>query len=179
MKQINLSMALKIKSRLIGEINKLKLELGSGQTKRFTMHGNQSIGITDKEIADWKAAYVSKLEKYDELMKKLITLKSKIQTANSASNGLLVSLEEMKTNLQFIAQLHSTLSDSFDGDANQYDEYVGTTGKDNEIAVTRRTIAAVDPKELAMEAKTMQDIVNKLQDDLDSFNASTTIDWED
>jgi hypothetical protein len=180
MKQINLSMALKIKSRLIGEINKLKLELGRGQTKQFMMHEDRFVGITAKEIADWKTSYVSKLEKYDELMKNLITLKVKIQTANAASNGLLVSLEEMKNNLQFINQLRSTLSNSFDCDANEYtDEYIGTTGKDNEIAVTRRTMSAVGPNELSIEAKTMQDIVNKLQDDLDSFNASTTIDWED
>lgn len=177
MKNINLAMALKIKSRLIGEINKLKLELGTGQTKRFTMHNNNPVGLAETELLNWRNTYTKKLEKYDELMKKLITLKAKIQTANVKSGALLVSLEEMKTNLQFINQLHDNLSQF--GENGQSDEYAGTTGKDNEINVTRRTVTVVDPSELAMEAKTMQDIVNNLQDELDAFNASTTIEWDD
>jgi hypothetical protein len=166
-------MALKLKARMIGQINKLKIELAQQATKIVQVNG----GITSipyEDIDQWQTEYAEKYLKYFNLTKKLIELKTKIQIANVKFAATLVSLDELKTNMKWIEEITNMINNSVRGDS-----FLGFSGKDNDVPMLRRTIPAMDPNYMSKELETLRETINRLQDELDASNASTTIEWDD
>jgi len=165
MNKISIARALKEKSRLVGEINRIRQLIITENIKRVNIQvpeGKAFGGLTEEDIKRVRAVDVTELEaQWKALEEKLITLKTAIVKANAEAAETLVRLQEAKSHLAQVGQIGYR-----EGIVQQYD---GITVVDHSVLKQAYVLA---------EQKAYTDLVNKLQDDIDDFNARTFIDWE-
>jgi len=151
MTKINLSRALKMKNRLVGDINRLK---------GIIIRDNSSTVIRQSG-EDIKALY-------DELGKKIETLgklKASISIAN-ANSGVyekLTAMEELKSLLGFIETLPTKHG--------KYEEAHGY----NRDKVIVEYVASIRQSDVDQVTCDLQNKINELQDGVDDLNAKTLI----
>lgn len=148
MSNISLSKALKIKNRIAKEIKDLQTIISQ----------NNSSVVGNKASFDIK-------ESYDELLtlkNKLGELKMKINIANSGIVGKMVEINELKSHIVFLRTI-----DTSEGMTN-ISRY--------ETNLVEKT-AVFDALFIRNEVKNTQTKIDSLQDEIDKYNATTTIEY--
>lgn len=171
MKKISLAMALKVKARLIGEINELKASILSNLNISYTTHDGIIVGRTSEQIEAMKHDADEVYIQYKEKETDLCNLKVAIQAANVKILSVLAILDETKNMLKFHEQLRDNITENY--------EHIVMTGKDNSIASIKCSVCALGKDFLSQTIKSYQNQINTLQDELDAFNGSTFIEWKD
>ena len=152
---ITLATALKKKKRLAGEVSALRVEL----------EGHNSRNVKETVKFDWR----QKHEKYIHAINKLVSLKTAIAVANNPIHGKIAMLSELKTLIGFYQTLNTT-----EGVVVQSHFSLADTGSNqNEFTVS------MNYAETREQIDRIQERINNLQDELDSFNANQTIEWVD
>jgi hypothetical protein len=171
MKKISLAMALKVKARLIGEINELKASILSNLNIAYTTHDGVIVGRTPDQIEAMKHEADEIYIQYKEKETDLCDLKFAIQTANAKILPALAILDETKMIVKFHEQLRDNITENYD--------HIVMTGKDNAIVSIKHSVCALGKDFVSQTLKNYQNQVNTLQDELDVFNAVTFIEWKD
>ena len=147
---MNIAKALKVKSRLIGEIVGLRNTLRSVNSRR------------DDQVYAADPADVDNQLNVKE--KELLKLKVAIAKATAPGIDMLVEMGELKSRLLFLAQLSSYAEEGVEQKLLPNDTL-------KEVVIT----AYYTGKKLIEMKKSLQDQINDLQDAIDDFNASTTV----
>lgn len=150
MEKMNLAKALKTKNRIVGEINKLKGLLKRENTRLSTSTSKVDRAELEKNLKD-------KVEQ-------LISIKTKIATANIGIYEKIERMAECKTLMAYYETL-DTRDGSF-SDGRIYD------GDKQVVYVYNAYLKQEDIDKLSVA---YQEQINKLQDEIDEYNARTTI----
>jgi hypothetical protein len=148
---MNISKALKVKNRLVGELGRLQ-----DIFKRENSRRNDNVSEVDPA-----KAYEAVLEAFD----KVVTLKGAINKATAGIADKLAALAEYKTYLNFIQSVP----------VKEGPELVnGSYGKDPipYIWFAYLNRATIDDKVAHYQNK-----INDLQDEIDAYNATTQVDF--
>ena len=147
MKTIKLHTALKLKNRLVGEVARLQSVLARENSRRDDNPSKVDAGKVDSLLRTTRH--------------KLVRLKTAIAAANIPIYAALARMEETKSALAFYQTLNTR-------------EGVETvaTYKDN---VTYNHTAYLNREAVDELVASFQEEINAAQDEVDSFNASTTI----
>lgn len=146
---MKLAKALKVKNSLINEINTLKAILVRENSRESTSTSN----VNRADI--WEKI----LSKTDEL----IALKAKIATANIGIYKFLAQMEEAKSQIEYVKTIPVT-----DGTFEKANGY----GKEPTKIVYSAYIKQAD---VDYFISSLQKKIESLQDDIDSYNATTEI----
>ena len=150
---MNISKALKVKNRVVGEINQLKEIL-----KRENSRREDSVSeVNCEEVYGKLKDSILKLER----------LKGSIGRATGPISGLLSSLAELKTSINFYNSLPTR----------EGIEYVnmGTGNSPKEL----KWSSFLNRGKIDGIVNGLQKDVDSIQDEIDSFNAQTQIDFEE
>lgn len=141
---MKLFQALKLKNKIIGEISNIKNQI------------NQSNSVSNLQ----KNYYVSKdlLEKLIQYIKDLNDLKVAINLANTGIQKTIYELAETKTLLTFIKSLNTT-----EGKIRNYSHFSSNVSEDE-------MIVSINELEKNNLIKQYQDLIDKLQDQIDIYN---------
>jgi hypothetical protein len=147
MSKVNLAKALKMKNSLIGEINRLK-------TIFLRENSRQS---ASKSTVDRQKVYSA----IEDKVAILVGLKSKITAANISIYPVLCAMEEAKSRMAWLPTIpvkHGLFQEGYGAAQNviQWDAYI--------------TQDAIDE-----ETRLLQKYIEELQDKVDAYNATTTI----
>ncbi len=151
MRHITLAQALKEKNRISGEIRRLWEALQQENSRREDETRSIDIRETLKTI-----------ELYTE---KLVELKTKIGLANAGNLKHIYRMEECKGKLAKLADVNTD-------DAPFYLQVYSNNGK----LISRNVV--ISKKEIREMQNRLQLECNKLQDEMDAYNALTKIDFE-
>ena len=146
---MNISKALKVKNRLLGEFNSLK----------GILHRENSRILCSSEITRSEVE-ARMLEKLDELMK----MRAAINVASAAIASQLIKLSELKSLHGFYSALNTR-----DG------EEIITARYGNTEPTKQIWDAHINRDRLDKKLQEMQEQINALQDEVDEFNARTTV----
>lgn len=147
---MNIAKALKVKNRLAGEVSKLM-----EQVKRENSRRNDNPSTVD----------VAKLfEKLTETRGKLVKLKAGINIASAPAAELLVAMDELKGHMNWLCGLPTR----------EGQEIVPIRDQ----AVGYQWTAFVNRERLDELIAKHQEEINKLQDQIDDFNAKTDIGFD-
>ena len=151
MAKITLAQALKEKNRIAGQIRVLWENIQQENSRREDE--TRSIDIREA------------LETVELYTEKLVELKTKIGLANAGNLGRIYRLEECKAKMAKLSGINTD-------EATVYLEAYSTGGKEiiRNVVVTRKEIRDMQRK-LQLEC-------NRLQDEMDAYNALTMIDFE-
>jgi hypothetical protein len=150
-KQISIAKGLKIKNRLIGEINRVK-----------------GIIIRENSSREDNPSKVDTNDVYSllcELRSQLVELKSKLAIASAPAAGLLAELTELKDFINFLPTVP----------AKDHIDYISVGG--GAQPMQKKWQCAIDRNSLELYSARTQERINELQDELDSFNAKTTFEY--
>ena len=147
---MNLAQALKQKNRLAGELVRQQQILQRENARR-----SDSVS-TVKRNEVW--------QNIQDLSTKLGTLKGKITTANIGIYPSLERMAELKARIAFVSNLPKR-----DG------EEISFVGHDQEKLVYTWS-SYINQEACDVEVASLQEQINKLQDEVDSYNATTEID---
>ena len=147
--KMSLAQALKEKNRIVGEIANLWNLVQSQNSVWETQ--NRSIDVRET------------IETIELYTKKLIELKTKIGAANEGNLQNMYALEECKSRMARLGGLNT----------NEDIRYHGL----NDEKITRLT-AVITAAEVIKLMKALQKECNRLQDALDSYNATHTIEFD-
>lgn len=150
---MNISQALKERSRIAGRIAKLEREV------------NQYNQV--KEGAEPALAAKNLLGELNMERKSLFDIKCKIAKANQNINDVLINLSETKAEMQFWTGLHTgSNSDTVS------ERYI----IDGQYTVVEKKVTYVfDVVHVRAEIAKLQDSINRMQDMVDNYNATTQI----
>lgn len=147
---MNIAKALKVRNKLVGEINTLKDRMTRANS---TLEGNE-----------FKTDNTALYQEYMNKVSTLISLKAAIAKANVPVNALIYELSEAKDRIEFLKRLDTE------------------SGK---VAPERYGLASIITKIVQFDAKKVQEeiektetLIEKIQDELDAFNAKTVIEFE-
>lgn len=149
MKEISLAQALKVKNRIVGEITRLWALVNS----------ENSCWETHTRSIDVKAT----VENIEFLTQKLIELKTKIGKANEGNLENMYALEECKSQISRFGSLNIV-------------EDVRYHGLNDRIKEVRS--AEITAKEVLEKIKRLQRQCERLQDELDVYNATHKIEFD-
>jgi predicted transcriptional regulator len=152
--KIKLYSALKLKTRLIGDLNRVNA----------LIQRDNSRVVTPKESEKFEQVIALQKER-DELKRKILIVKTAIAKANIGIYSFLAELEESKNDLQFFNSLKITSGDyitSYNEGKPIYTEYAANI-----------TQEIVDKNAIEIQNK-----INSLQDKVDEYNGSTFIEIE-
>jgi hypothetical protein len=151
---MNIAQGLKEKNRISGRISKLQSQVYSSNK------------FTDKKVPD---VYADKLLiKLQEEWAHLIDLKTRLAKANVGVCDKLVLLTETK------AELHFWNSFRYTGQQTEIEddhEYVG----DKYVKVEKKSYHTITSAQVLENQERVQSLIEKLQDEIDSYNATTSI----
>ena len=147
--KMSLAQALKEKNRIVGEITHL-WNLVQNQNSVWETH-NRSIDVRET---------METIELYTD---KLIELKTKIGTANEGNLENMYALEECKSRMAKFGNLDTTEDIRYHGL--------------NDEKIIRRT-SVITAAEVIKKTKELQKKCNHLQDALDAYNATHTIEFD-
>lgn len=149
--KITLAQALKEKNRLAGEIARAWSWLVSENSKREDI----------KRVVDIEETY-KKIQLYTE---KLVELKTKIGVANADNLDRIYRMEECKSALANLERINTD-------ETSVFQKLTESTYKE-----FKRTVVYTASQILEMREQ-LQKECNRLQDEMDAFNASMKIDFE-
>ena len=149
--KITLSQALKEKNRLAGEIQRLWSMVAKENSKREDR----------KRVIDVEETYRT-IELYTA---KLVELKTKIGIANAGNLERIYQMEEYKNRITQLANVNT--DDSTDV----------ITLSDTQYKELKRTVV-FDAAKIWQMREALQRECNRLQDEMDDYNASTRIEYE-
>ena len=147
--RMSLAQALKEKNRIVGEITHL-WNLVQNQNSVWEIH-NRSIDVSET---------METIELYTE---KLIELKTKIGSANEGNLENMYALEECKNRMAKLGNMDTTEDIRYHGL--------------NDEKIIRRT-SVITAAEVIKMTKGLQKKCNHLQDALDAYNATHTIEFD-
>lgn len=150
---MKLSKALKVKNRLVGELNRL-----NGILRRENARRSDSVSKVDRQET-WGDAL--------EVSERLGVIKAQIAEANVPIYSKLERMTELKSRIAFIESL-----DKREG------EEVSFIGRDQEKMVYTWD-SFINQEEADRLVAELQEEIEALQDEVDDFNAVTTIDFEE
>ncbi len=150
---MNISKALKVKNRLVGEVNRLKDIIRRENSRRDDNTSKIDVSLVVEEL---RQASV-----------KLASIKASIQKANSGIFNDLALLEESKSTLNWLKTLPT-----------REGEEVSFIGRDQEKLVHLWT-AHYNQERLDKEVKKFEDLISSLQDTIDDYNAKTAVDFKE
>jgi hypothetical protein len=148
---MKLSKALKLKNALTGELNKYQEILARENSRR----DDSSSKVNRSEI--WLKIHV--------ITDKLIRLKGLISKANVPIYEKIAQMAELKNRINFINQLNTK-----DGD---FLESVGHQTEPTKVHYD----AYLKKEQIDVEVLRLQEMIQKIQDEVDDFNATTQIDF--
>lgn len=153
--KVNISKLLKIKNRITSQIARVSSEIQGNNTAVF-------YGELPTEIVH-EVDVISLLEKLASLRKRLISIKTAISAANQPVSSLIFRHSELKSQLSFLRGIGTDngVTHSSYGDTKHYK--VSQITKAMKDETTETTIKEID----------------RIQDELDSFNGSTFVEIED
>lgn len=154
MVKINLAKALKNKNRLIGEIKSLQ--------GIIVRDNSQKVGSPPKKDVN------EIVKKMNLLIDKLIDLKSKITTANIGIYHAIAEMSECKSLMDFYRSIPTR-----DGEEIEHDMY----GRGEAMTVTYEAVIKITNVDEICER--LQQRINNLQDEIDSYNGSTFIEIDE
>lgn len=146
---MKLHQALKLKNRLVGEINRLKVIFNRENSRR----SDDPSKVDPKEIFD-------KIKHNQSL---LITLKANIAAANISIYPLIEEMSELKTEIQYLQSLSTR-------EGIEVERSYGTTS-----GATYTWNAFLNQAKVDSLVEDLQKRINDLQDKIDAYNASTDI----
>lgn len=155
---MNIAQALKTKNRIIGEMNKLLsfVEKHNVSSKKAgSERPTQSGGATPEAVRE---AFFN----YLEMGKKLVGIKSSIQTASAPIAGKLVEMAETKSLLIKIQGLPVREAVTLEG------------GYGKEAYEVEYSSVITEKEQIAL-GEELQNKINDLQDEIDAFNATTQV----
>ena len=147
--QITLAQALKEKNRIVGEISRLWDLVGDENSCWETHTRSIDVKETEKTI--------------ELFIQKLIELKTKIGKANEGNLENIYALEECKSQMSQYGKLNT-------------EEDVRYRGVNDDIMEVRS--AEITAQEVLLKSKRLQLQCNRLQDELDAYNATHKIEFE-
>lgn len=151
--------ALKIKNRLVGELNLLRTAVRRDNVAWIrTTADNETRG---KRAADPKGI----LDKIAEKTTELIALKTAICKANVGIYHKISRMAECKASIDFLEGLR------FAGDDDVHSDYTGKT-----VWVTRHEDVFYSKEAACAEIERLRKEIERLQDDVDEYNAVTEVD---
>jgi peptidoglycan hydrolase CwlO-like protein len=148
---MNISKALKVKNRLVGEVNRLQ-EL----VKRENSRRNDNTSSVNVEET------VSQLESTRE---KLVSLKGAINEASAPISKKLADLAETKSQINFYNSIPSREGEEL--------TLIGS----NREKLSYMWSAHLNREKLDAKVVELQKKTNDLQDEIDNFNAQTQVDF--
>lgn len=148
---MNISKALKVKNRLIGEVNRLQELIKRENSRRNDNSSLVNVGET-----------VSQLETTRE---KLISLKGAINKASSLLSEKLAALVETKAQINFYNSIPSREGEEL--------TLIGS----NREKLSYMWVAYLNREKLDAKVVELQKKTNDLQDEIDNFNAQTQVDF--
>lgn len=150
---MNIAKALKVKNRLVGELNRKKEIFSRENSKR-----NDDASQINPELA-----YNEVLATFD----KLVELKGAINKATAGVSGKLAELAEYKQYLNFIQGVPCK--------EGTFKEFLGYGSEAVDYTYTAfLNQAAIDEKVEHYQTK-----INTLQDEIDEYNAKTQVDFKE
>jgi len=155
---MNIAQALKTKNRIIGEMNKhlsFVEKHNISSKKAGSERSTQSKGAPPEAVREAFSNYL-------ELGKKLIGIKSSIQTASAPLAGKLVEMAETKSLLTKVQGIPVRESVSVEG------------GFGKETYEVEYSSVITEKEQIAL-GEELQNKINALQDEIDAFNATTQI----
>lgn len=164
--KMTIARALKEKNRIVGKINTVRATVMRENAKSGVFATDSDISEADmvKAVDSKRRTDVKALEaEWKALEERLVAVKTAIQKANVGAIETLVRLQEAKSHL---AQL-----DSWRGG----EPGCAIIGNGSTCCTT----VALDPDYEAIEKEKYTDLVNKLQDEIDEYNAVTTAEIAD
>ena len=147
--QITLAQALKEKNRIVGEIARLWVLVGN-ENSCWESH-TRSIDVKET------------MKTIEFLTQKLIELKTKIGKANEGNLANIYALEECKSQMSQYGKLNT-------------DENIRYRGMNDDIMEV--CSAEITAQEVLQKTKSLQLQCNRLQDELDAYNATHRIEFE-
>lgn len=153
---ISLSKALKIKNRLVGELQKLQTTAIQMNSMPLENRGKSSVSLSEV----W--------ENIQKVSNKIVELKSKIAVATAPIAPLLVDLAETKSTISFLNGLPIKEGDE--------DTQIGYGV--NSSLKTVQWNAFIDQKQRDELVRKNTDRIDSIQDQIDEFNATTRIEFQ-
>ncbi len=148
---MNISKALKVKNRLVGEVNRLQEILRRENSRR---NDNPSTVNVEETASNLESTRI-----------KLIALKGAINKASSPISEKLAMLGEIKNQINFYNSLPT-----------REGEEVTLVGSNRE-KLSYQWNAFFNKEKVDLFVKTKQDVINATQDEIDTFNAQTQVDF--
>lgn len=150
---ITLAKALKVKNRLVGQLDK---------AKALIIQYNSAVKGQERPVAIDRVC-----SEYDETRKRLIELKGKIAVATGPITPKLVEMAEVKSAIAFLSclSIKEGLEDK-------------TIGYRDTVVKTEEWVPYISEAERQRVLKDHQYLIETLQDQVDEFNAVTKIDFE-
>ena len=149
--KITLAQALKFKKRLVGKMQEL-----------FNLAVVSNVYFEDDPLPESKNARTL-LEKYFVLSEAVVTLKAIIEKANLPQAYNLAKLAESKSTLSNFRMLSTTTGI----------QHLGLDSKG--VQVIRRRVAFLEYDDVKAITNSLESTIASLQDELDTFNASTKV----
>ena len=158
--KMSISRALKERKRIIGEMNTLRNRIETNNVVELNVKvkddGTYDAPSAD-EIAKHRKLDPSKLmDEWYTLVRKLIDLKTKLQIANNGIAQKLITLSEMKAELQLVECMRP-----YDNHIHLYTE-----------KIAKAVDVVFDSKWILNKTDELRQMINETQDEIDEYNAT-------
>ena len=147
--------ALKVKNRLVGEVNRLQGILERENSKEKGSYSQVDVSVIDTQLS--------------VTVGKLVAVKSAITVANIGIYNKICEMEELKNQKSFIMRLdttHGTVKESGSGFAS------------SDKLIVREYTAHLRQENVDERVIELQTQIETLQDEIDEYNATTNVDLE-
>ena len=148
---MNISKALKVKNRLIGEVNRLQEIVRRENSRR---DDNPSTVDVENAVLNLEATRI-----------KLIALKGEVNKASAPISGKLAMLGEIKSQINFYNSLPTREGEEL--------TLIGA----NREKLSFQWKAFFNKEKIDLFVKSQQEIIDQTQDEIDDFNARTQVNF--
>lgn len=149
---MNLSKALKIKSRLVGELNRIR---------DIIRRDNSHKDANDREIEN-RSKFMDIIKRGEDLVKDIVAIKAAIARSNIHVYEKIFYMDELKSFIDFIRTVNVM-------DAEEYN--YTTSGE----RIATKRISYMSQDDIDNILLSTQREINEIQDELDEYNGSTII----
>lgn len=144
--EVSLSKALKIKNRIIKEVSDLQ---------NIIINNNSRI-VGNVEEFDVEKSY----DELNKLIDNLVDIKIKINTSNNGIISKMVQISELKSHISFLSKI---------------DTSNGNVSNSRYDSVMVEKVSTFSASDIRSRSKAYQKNINKIQDEIDRYNATTMI----
>ena len=156
---MKISKALKVKNRLVGEVARLRSILTRENSRRED----------SSSTVDMVATYAV----LETTLSKLIALKSAIAKANIGVYPLLAEMEEAKSSIAYYKALPIRVGEEIES-LNVWNKETGDISK-----ISHTWSAYINQEQVDAKTKELQTQIEALQDQIDEYNATTSVECEE